>query len=103
GQIVADYAISTYFTSARGVTVNLYTPSELRFQRNGRAISLRQTTQYPLDSAVEIAVRAGTPQTFSVALRIPAWAGPATSVAVNGKRQASPKPGTLHEIRREWR
>ncbi len=32
GQIVADYAISTYFTSPRGVTVNLYTPSELRFQ-----------------------------------------------------------------------
>jgi DUF1680 family protein len=103
GQIVADYAISTYFTDARGVIVNLYTPSELRFQQNGRAVSLQQTTRYPLDSVVEIAVKAETPQTFSVALRIPAWAGPGTAVAMNGKRQASPKPGTFHEIRREWR
>jgi len=103
GQIVADYAISTYLTSARGVTVNLYTPSELRFQQNGRAIGLQQTTQYPLGSVVEIAVKAETPQTFGIALRIPTWAGTATAVAVNGKRQASPKPGTFHEIRREWR
>src|SRR4029077_10638655 len=70
---------------------------------NGRAVSLQQTTQYPLDSTVEIAVKAEAPQTFGIALRIPAWAGPRTAIAVNGKRQANPKPGTFHEIRREWR
>jgi DUF1680 family protein len=103
GQVVADYAISAYFTGARGVHVNLYAPSEFRFTLDGRVIGLRQTTSYPLDSAVDIAVRTEAPRTFSLALRIPAWAGPATGVAVNGKRQNSPKAGTFHEIRREWR
>ena len=102
GQIVADYAINTYFTGARGVYVNLYTPSELHFRQNGRAIGLSQTTLYPLDSSIEIAITTETPQTFSLGLRIPVWAGPATTIAVNGKHQNGPKAGTFHEIRREW-
>jgi DUF1680 family protein len=103
GQVVADYAISAYFTGTRGVHVNLYAPSEFRFTQDGHAIGLRQTTSYPLDSAIEIAVRTEAPQIFSLALRIPAWAGPATGIAINGRRQKNPKAGTFHEIRREWR
>jgi DUF1680 family protein len=104
GQIVADYAISSYFTSAQGVCVNLYAPSQLRFRQNGRIVGLRQTTNYPLDSKIEIAVETETPQTFSLAVRIPAWAGRTTAIAVNGThRHESIVPGTFHEIRREWR
>ena len=100
GQVVADYGISTYLMNERGVFVNLYTPSQLRWQ----GAMLEQTTAYPLDSAVDIAVRCGTPRTFSISLRIPAWSGHGTSVAVNGRRVSAPAtPGTFHEIRREWR
>jgi DUF1680 family protein len=104
GQIVADYAISSYFTSAQGVCINLYAPSQLRFRQNGRIVGLRQTSRYPLDSKIEIAVETETPQTFALALRIPAWAGRATAIDVNGtRRHDSIAPGTFHEIRREWR
>ena len=41
---------------------------------------------------------------FSIALRIPAWAGAGTAVEVNGRRVREPVlPGTFHEIRRAWR
>ena len=100
GQIVADYGISAYLANDRGVFVNLYTPSRLSW----RGATITQTTAYPLDSGIEIAVDTKTPETFSIALRIPAWAGSGTAVAVNGKRVREPVlPGAFHEIRREWR
>jgi uncharacterized protein len=104
GQMVADYSISAYGLSDRGAIVNLYVPSRLSWQQNGRALTLTQATAYPLDSAVEFTVGTATAQTFSVSLRIPAWAGPGTAVTVNDKAWPEPvHPGTFLELRREWR
>jgi hypothetical protein len=104
GQIVADYGISSYFLNTSGVVVNLYAPSRLSWQLGGRNIVLRQTTKYPLDPEIDLEVRTATPQTFTVALRIPAWAGPNTTVTVNGRRLGVPiRPGRFLEIRRAWR
>jgi len=103
GQVVADYGISAYFTDANGVYVNLYVPSRLRFKHNGRPIALRQTTQYPLSPETTIEIGTPTAETFTVALRIPAWAGPATAVAVNGRKLEAPvEPGRFFPIRRSW-
>jgi len=103
GQIVADYGISSYLTSEDGIFVNLYTPSIMRWRRRGRIISVRQTTDYPIGSEIEIAVSTATPKIFSINLRIPAWAGPCTVIAVNGRRVDEPiAPGRFHEIRRTW-
>ncbi|HWA91451.1 MAG TPA: beta-L-arabinofuranosidase domain-containing protein [Rhizomicrobium sp.] len=100
GQIVADYGISSYLANDRGVFVNLYTPSRLSW----RGVTVTQTTTYPLDSRIDIVVEMRTSQAFSIALRIPAWAGTSTAVAVNGKRVRGPlSRGSFHEIRREWR
>jgi DUF1680 family protein len=64
---------------------------------------LEQSTAYPLGPDVTIAVSAAMPQTFSVSLRIPAWAGPNTELSVNGKRtERALIAGTFHEIRRTW-
>lgn len=102
GQIAADYGISTYFLSDRGVTVNLYVPSKLTFRQRGRAITLEQATSYPLDSTIEFTVRSATPETFSIALRIPAWAAGA-EIAINGRRLDQPMiAGSFHELRRAW-
>jgi hypothetical protein len=104
GQIVADYSISAYALSDRGAIVNLYVPSRLSWQQRGRALTLTQTTGYPLDSSVAFTVGTPTPQTFSVSLRIPAWAGPATAVTVNDRLWPQPAAvGTFLELRREWR
>jgi len=104
GQIVADYSISAYGLSDRGALVNLYVPSRLSWQQTGRALTLTQATQYPLDSSVEFAVGTASPQTFSISLRIPAWAGPGTAITVNDRRWPQPAvAGTFLELRREWR
>ena len=105
GQIVADYGISAYFTSERGIFVNLYAPSRLRWRRNGRSVTLQQTTDYPLDPTIDIAIETPTPETFTVALRIPAWAGHGTAVAVNGRRLADPVPipGHFLALHRTWK
>ena len=61
------------------------------------------TTTYPLDPEITISVQTATPETFSVVLRIPAWAGSDTTVAVNGRRLDVPViPGRFHTIRRTW-
>lgn len=104
GQIVADYGVSAYFTAADGVFVNLYTPSIMRWRQDGQPVSLSQTTDYPLDPRVDLEVRATSPQPFSVALRIPAWAGRRVTVAVNDRPVDAPAvPGRFFEIRRTWR
>jgi DUF1680 family protein len=103
GQILADYGLSAYFVNERGVFVNLYAPSRLRWRQNGRAVTLEQSTAYPLDSHIGMAVETAVAETFSIALRIPAWAGSATAVAVNGKRLEQPiVAGEFYEIRRTW-
>src|SRR5205823_10765992 len=44
------------------------------------------------------------PADFAVMLRVPAWAGAKTAIAVNGKRLASgPEPGKFASIRRTWK
>jgi hypothetical protein len=103
GQVVADYHISAYFTDASAVYVNLYVPSQLRWRWNGRTILLRQTTQYPLSPETVIEIAAPTEETFTVALRIPAWAGAGTRVSVNDRPVDVPiEPGRFLPLRRVW-
>jgi uncharacterized protein len=99
----ADYRICAYFRSPRGVVVNLFTPSTLRWRKAGGEFALRQTTDYPYSSQVSMDVTASRPSEFSVFLRIPAWACGA-EVSVNGKRGSlKPEPGSFAEIRRTWK
>jgi DUF1680 family protein len=104
GQAVADYSLSAYFLSDHGIVVNLYTPSSVKWQQNGRSVMLDQSTTYPLGSDIELTVRTATPQPFTVALRIPAWAGSGSTVAINGKRSTQPlAPGKFLPISRTWK
>lgn len=103
-QITADYGISSFFHAGPDVYVNLYIPSRLRWRQNGARLALEQSTQYPHASQITLRVRADRPEAFAVNLRIPAWAGPATRVAVNGAHPiASPQPGSFLPLRRTWK
>jgi hypothetical protein len=103
-QITADYGISAYFHDAGGVYVNLYVPSRVTWKRGGERVSLEQRTSYPYVPATQISVAADKPATFAVNLRIPAWAGPKTTVSVNGKRVLpAPEPGKFAAISRTWK
>jgi hypothetical protein len=102
-QVAADYRLNTYFRGHDGVLVNLYQPSTVRWTHYGAQLRLRQRTEYPFDSAVNIEVTTSRPVEFALQLRIPSWATGA-AVAVNGTRLATaPVPGTFMNIRRQWR
>jgi len=103
-QITADYGISSYFHSADAVYVNLFVPSRVTWLRGGGRIALEQQTQYPYSPEVSLRVHVDRPETFAVHLRIPAWAGRGTTIAVNGRAvTAHLQPGTFAPIRREWK
>jgi DUF1680 family protein len=100
-QVAADYRINTYFCDPRGVYVNLYIPSTLKWRQDGAQLSLTQKGDYPNQEQIELEVTASKPTRFAVNLRIPAWADGA-SIAVNGKRQPA-QAGTFAQIEREWK
>jgi len=100
-QVAADYRINTYFRDRRGVYVNLYIPSTLRWTQGGAEIALTQKSEYPYDSHVALEVKASRAAEFAVNLRIPAWAEGA-SVAVNGKREPA-SAGRFVRVQREWK
>ena len=100
-QVAADYRINCYFRDARGVYVNLYVPSTLRWAQGGAQIELRQKSEYPFDGEVQMEMKLSRPAEFAVNLRIPAWAEGA-SVAVKGKRVEA-SAGSFARISRTWK
>jgi uncharacterized protein len=102
-QVAADYRINTYFRDPRGVYVNLYISSTLRWIQDGARFSLQQTSAYPLESSLQFKVHAAQSKNFTLHFRIPAWAdGP--SLLVNGKRTtALVAPGNFASISRVWK
>jgi DUF1680 family protein len=103
-QITADYGISAYFNDGNGVYVNLYVPSRVTWTQNNARISLTQQTSYPHHPTTQITVSTDRSSAFPVYLRIPAWAGPKTSIAINGKRtEDTPAPGQFARLNRTWK
>ncbi len=103
-QVAADYGISSYLRSPEGVYVNLYVPSVLSWRQNGASCKLTQRTQYPYTPETSLEFETSRPESFAVYLRVPAWAGRKSTVAVNGKPFAAElKPGTFVPIRRTWK
>jgi DUF1680 family protein len=100
-QVAADYRINTYFRDGRGVYVNLYIPSTLKWSQDGTRVQLAQKGEYPYDSHVEFEVKTSKHVEFALNLRIPSWAEGA-SVAVNRKREAA-SAGSFVRVRREWK
>ena len=100
-QVATDYRINTYLRDPRGVWVNLYIASTVRWNQGGAQIALTQKNEYPYDSHVQFEVKTSKPAEFAMNLRIPAWVSGA-SVAVNGKRQTA-EAGSFLRLEREWK
>jgi DUF1680 family protein len=102
-QVTADYAISAFFRSANALYVNFYVPSRVNFALGGARASLKIETTYPYTPEIVLKLDTDRAAHFAVNLRIPAWVGPHSSVAVNGTAVASEiLPGQFLSIRREW-
>jgi len=103
GQLTADYGLSAYLRDESGLYVNLYTPSRVVWHGRGAApVTLTQTGGYPLANDVAMRIAVPRPTKMALRLRIPAWAGGGTRLAVNG-RAVDVVPGRFAMLQREWR
>lgn len=91
-----------YATSADALYVNLFIGSRAHATVGDLPVSVRQTTRYPWDGKVRIAIDTAQPGHFSLMLRIPAWCA-GEQIAVNGRRVPSSRreQGYLR-ISRTW-
>ena len=102
--VTADYGISSYLRDDEGVYVNLFVPSRATWKRGSDHVVLTQHTEYPYRPTTQIEVAPDKATAFAVFVRIPEWAGPKTTIAVNGKYAAtSPHPGQFARIQRTWK
>ncbi len=92
-----------YSTSDDGLWVHLYGSNTLSTKLpGGTLLKLTQQTDYPWQGKVQFVLEPAEPSTFTLRLRIPAWAGDA-SVEVNGQAAGvDVQPGTYAAIRRKW-
>ena len=74
-QLTADYGISSYFRSPKGLYVNLYVPSRVTWKQGDANVTLTQETQYPTVGETTLKLTMDREERFAVALRIPRWAG----------------------------
>jgi DUF1680 family protein len=103
-QLTADYGISSYFRTPKGIYVNLYVPSRVTWKQGTARVSLTQQTKYPDAGESTMQLKLDHPERFSIALRVPAWAGKETSLRVNGKPAGiATQPGTWAHLEREWK
>jgi uncharacterized protein len=103
-QLAADYGISSYYKSRDGIYVNLFVPSRVSWVQGNTRATVTQSTEYPRANTTQLAFSLATPETFTVFVRIPEWAGAKTTVAVNGRRaEAAIEPGKFMELRRTWK
>ncbi|MEV6970891.1 beta-L-arabinofuranosidase domain-containing protein [Hamadaea sp. NPDC051192] len=91
---------SIYFYNGTTLTVNLFVPSVLTWSQRG--ITVTQTTTYPVGDTTTLTVSGSVSGSWSLRVRIPAWASGAT-VSVNGTVQnIAVTPGAYATITRSW-
>lgn len=103
-QTVADYPLNVAFhDEQRGLCLNLYTPSEIRFTHRGTPITMRQQTTFPVDDTIDLALAAPHPVELTIFLRIPFWCARTASVSINNSAPTQASAGTWAAITRRWR
>ncbi|MGA8938270.1 MAG: beta-L-arabinofuranosidase domain-containing protein [Acidobacteriaceae bacterium] len=103
-QLTADYGISSYFHDPQGVFVNLYVPSRVSWRQGGALVSMTQETHYPDANETSLHLKMDRAAEFTVALRVPSWVGPHTTIKVNGRAtDVTVQPGTWAKLRRTWK
>lgn len=96
----AKYGEAIYYKNDKGIYVNLFIPSEVRWEEKG--LMLRQETEFPAKETTSLTMRLKAPVTTTVYLRYPSWSGKG-EVRVNGKKvSVRQKPGSYIALTRCW-
>ncbi len=103
-QSAADFPLNVYFQDARGVYVNLYAGSEVRWKVHSVPVKLTQNTAYPESEHVELRVEPEVHTEFAIHLRIPGWLQAPPRISLNGKAApVTAERGTFATLTRRWR
>jgi DUF1680 family protein len=103
-EATADYPIDIYFHDDNGIYVNLFTPSQVRWQHGRQTVTVAQDTDFLQSDTANFVVHAGTAAHFALCIRVPRWAVKPASVKINGHAvKVQVVPGTFLKIFRRWR
>jgi DUF1680 family protein len=102
----ALYAQGMYYESPDHLWINFYAPSAATWAAKGADLAMRTTL--PEGDAAKLTLTLKGAQTFTLALRRPAWTTPAFEIRINGEKFNAPAPGkadagTYVEIARTWK
>ena len=102
-QATADYRINAYLRGRRGLYINLYTPSTVRYSERGVKIEIEQSGPYPFTDMVPFEVRPAHAAQFAISFRIPQWAGSGVRATLNGTPFTLPMPiKGFSTVKRRW-
>lgn len=102
-EATADYPIDIYFHDDDGLYVNLFVPSEVRWQHGEETVAVDQTTDFPQLDITSFKIHVQKTARFAFNVRVPQWLTMPAEVLVND-RPANIKavPGTFLKISRRW-
>jgi DUF1680 family protein len=102
-RLIASLGSHVYSTARGELAVHLYAESKARFEVDGVSVGIDQTTNYPWEGTVEIAVDPAKPIELALRLRVPGWCRSAR-LAVNGQDidVASVTERGYATVRRRW-
>ena len=85
-----------YAQDATGIYVNLFVGSQAKIQFAGQAVRLKQTTDYPWNGDVKLALESAKAGDFDLRIRIPGWCQGATSPKDLYQPGSRPLNGAVH-------
>jgi hypothetical protein len=93
-RLMAQLPELIYAQRGDDVFVNLYVDSDATLQLGNASVRIRQTTNYPWDGGVRLAITADRPATLRLKLRVPGWLDTAP-LASDLYRFATPAPAAI--------
>ncbi|WP_424000262.1 glycoside hydrolase family 127 protein [Haloarcula salina] len=100
-RVLASLGKYIYARSENELLVNLYVGSTVETTVSGTGVTVEQTTDYPWDGDVTVALSPDEPTEFALGLRIPGWAE-RWEVTVDGEPVAVEPTDGYATLEREW-
>lgn len=98
----ARYGEAIYYRGTGRIWINQFIASEVKWGEAGA--TLRQETKFPAEPRSTITMKLASPQTFTVAIRKPAWVADGFTVSVNGDAAKAVVSSDGHvEVNRQWK
>jgi DUF1680 family protein len=91
-----------YSVAADGIYVNLFEPSSIAWEHEGKPVSIRMDTRFPNQCDVKLTVSSPAPRGMKLRIRVPRWAMSDMTVAVNDRAAGAGKPGSYLALDRTW-